>query len=381
MISRIEFLKKVDVLLGRLVVTCLPASSKGGRFDKPRNLLLIRPGGIGDAVLLVPALTTLRERFPAAGITVLAERRNAAVFDLCPAVDRVLRYDRPREFGAALRGGYDAVIDTEQWHRLSAVAARLTGATVRIGFGTNERARLLTHPLPYSHDDYEALSFFRLLGPLRITPPAEVTVPFLAAPQEAGRAAVELLRPLGGERYVAIFPGASIPERRWGAERFAELARRLAGEGRRVVVVGGREDAGDGERIAGDTGLNLAGRTSLAVTAAVIAGADLLVSGDSGILHVGVGVGTPTVSLFGPGRQKKWGPQGAGHAVINHHLPCSPCTTFGTTAPCPDQARCLSGISVDEVLQAVREMLGVTGNPPLPRPLREGRGEKILYPR
>ena len=357
MISRIEFLKKLDALLGRLVAACLPASGVKVGVAEPRRLLVIRPGGIGDAVLLIPALAAVKEHYPAADITVLAERRNAAIFKLCPAVDRLLLYDRPRELLAASCGRYDVVIDTEQWHRLSAVVARLAASPVKIGYGTNERTRLFTHPVTYSHDDYEVISFFRLLEPLGIVTPETVSVPFLSLSTNARQRAEELLASMASCGRVVIFPGASIPERRWGAERFAELARRLEGEGRAVVVVGGRGDVLAGELIGGATGLNLAGRTSLAETAAVIEGAALLVSGDSGILHIGVGLGTPTVSLFGPGRQHKWGPRGAGRLVINHHLSCSPCTTFGSTPECPYQVRCMREITVDEVFQGVMMVL------------------------
>jgi ADP-heptose:LPS heptosyltransferase len=229
---------------------------------------------------------------------------------------------------------------------------------VSIGFGTNERTRLFTNFVAYSLDDYEALNFFRLLEPLGIPTPDTVSLPFISLPDDARHRSAELLAPVLGSTYLVIFPGASIPERRWGGARFGELARRLEGEGRVVmVVVGGREDVADGVVIAGSRGVNLAGKTTLAETAAVIEGAALLVSGDSGILHIGVGLGVPTISLFGPGRQKKWGPRGAGHIVINHELLCSPCTTFGTTPPCPDRARCLEEITVDEVFHAAMRLM------------------------
>ena len=358
MISRIEFLKKFDALLGRFMGACLPAPRSTGLVNEPRRLLVIRPGGIGDAVLLVPALAALKGRYPAAEITVLAERRNAAIFGLCLAVDQILLYDRPRELLTAIRGQYDVIIDTEQWHRLSAVVARLAASPVKIGYGTNERARLFTHSVAYSHDNYEALSFFQMLKSLGVSVPNAVPVPFLTIPETARCRAAELLAPLAGCDYLVISLGASIAERRWGAGRFAELAQRLERERWVVVVVGGREDSVDGELIAGETGLNLAGRTSLTETAAIIDWAALLVSGDSGILHIGVGLGVPTVSLFGPGRQKKWGPRGPWNMVVNHRLSCSPCTTFGSTPKCPYQARCMLDITVDEVFQAVRQLLG-----------------------
>jgi ADP-heptose:LPS heptosyltransferase len=135
--------------------------------------------------------------------------------------------------------------------------------------------------------------------------------------------------------------------------------------GIRTVVVGGKEDRQQGEVIAGGgLGLNLAGQTSLAETAAVIQKSSLLLSGDSGVLHLAVGLGTATVSLFGPGRAKKWAPQGDRHIVINRGLACSPCTTFGTTPPCPIDARCMRDITVDEVVNAVSMLLTSLGTMP-----------------
>ena len=125
-----------------------------------------------------------------------------------------------------------------------------------------------------------------------------------------------------------------------------------------VVVVGGTEDSAEGEMIvAGVSGLNLAGKTTLVETAAVIAGSAVLISGDSGVLHIAVGLGVPTVSLFGPGIAKKWAPEGDRHVVLNRHLACSPCTRFGYTPKCPIQAQCMTGISVDEVVAAAGKLL------------------------
>jgi heptosyltransferase II len=355
---RIELLKWIDSVAGVVVAACLPAA-KVRSGVVPRRILVIRPGGIGDAVLLIPALVTLAHAFPGADLTVLAERRNAAAFALCPAVTRLLHYDTPCELISVLRGGYDLVIDTEQWHRLSAVVARLTRAPVSIGFASNDRQRLFSHRVPYSHDDYEAASFFNLLAPLGIQPFAATAAPFLSVPAAAQARAEELLGELSGSRFVALFPGASIAERRWGGQRFRGVAQALAGGGIPVVVVGGSVDVEDGEAIvSGVGGLNLAGRTTLAETAAVIARSGLLLSGDSGVLHIGVGLGVPTVSLFGPGIEAKWGPRGDGHVVVNRECDCSPCTRFGTTPPCPDGARCLSEISVAQVSAAVLELLG-----------------------
>ena len=349
-------LKKVDAAVGTLLASVLPSPRHGAPCD-PKRILVIRPGGIGDAVLLIPSILALRAKFPAAHITLLAEKRNGAAFALCPAVDHLLLYDEPSDLWRALRGGYDVVIDTEQWHRLSAVVARLS-APVTIGFASNRRSRLFSHQVPYSHDDYEVLSFFNLLAPLGVAAPGQLSAPFLTIPEEAAARADNLLAKVHGRPFAVIFPGASIPERRWGHQRFREVAQRLALMGLQVVAVGGKEDEDEGDFIVRPCGgVNLAGQTTLAETAAVVARSVLLLSGDSGVLHIGVGLGIPTVSLFGPGIEAKWGGKGEGDVVVNRRLECSPCTRFGTTPRCKMKVRCLSGITPQEVVQAIDKLL------------------------
>lgn len=355
---KVWFIKLIDKVIGVLVVRILFPLIRLELFSTLASVLLIRPGGIGDAVLLTPALRDLKNKYPTTHITILAERRNVGVFSLIPDVDQLYCYDRPAEFWQAARGKYDVVIDTEQWHRLSAVVARLIRSPVKIGFATNERRRMFTHSLSYSHDEYEVCSFKRLLEPLTgVSEQVGPTLPFLTIPLAATATAEKLLVSLNGKPFITIFPGASIPERRWEAARFRAVAATLAQKGYEVVVVGGAVDQADAQTIAGESGLNLAGQTSLAETTAVIARSALLVSGDSGLLHIAVGLGVPTVSLFGPGRALKWAPQGNQHTVINKNLPCSPCTTFGTTPPCPYHARCMQEITVTEVIEQCLKQL------------------------
>ena len=353
------FLKKVDGVIGSLLARLWPRPTHPGPPPYPvSRLLLIRPGGIGDAVLLLPVAGRLREVFLSARIEVLAEKRNSGVFALCPEIDRVLCYDRPQELWTALRSGYDVVIDSEQWHHLSAIVARMIRSKIKIGYGTNDRKRLFTHSIEYSHENYEMDSFFELLKPLEIEPPSTMLFPFLTVPAVDQRTADKRLGNLQGKPFVAMFPGASIAERCWGVEKFHQLAKRLIDEGLSVVVVGGKEDIATGRAIAdGLSVLNLTGKTSLCGTAGVLNRSQLLISGDSGVLHIGVGLGIPTVSLFGPGIAAKWAPRGKRHIVISHKLPCSPCTRFGTTPPCPIGAKCIRDIPVYEVFAAVQKLL------------------------
>lgn len=351
-----SFIKLLDNYLGRFLSLAL-GSQLPGHFLEPVKILLIRPGGIGDALLLAAAIDSIKKTYPQICITVLAERRNAAVFPLVPGVDEVFRYDRPCEFFRALRGRYDAVIDTEQWYRLSAVAARLVRAPIKIGFDTNERRRMFTHGIRYDQNAYEPDSFSALLKPLGVDSRQDDGAVTVSLPEQAVIRARQLLQPLGSDAFVAMFPGASIDEKRWGAGRFRLVAKRLSEGGFKVVVVGGREDRKDGDIIAGGAGLNLAGRTTLAETAAVIARSRLVVSGDSGVLHLAAGLDIPTVSLFGPSSVAKWAPRGDKHIVLNHFLSCSPCSRFGSIPSCPLDARCIADISPDEVIDAIGRLL------------------------
>jgi len=352
-------LKRLDPVIGALLVRLLPRPVYPAVLPPFTRILLVRPGGIGDAVLLVPIISAIKKGFPPAQVDVLAEKRNYKIFSLCPDVAEIRCYDKPGELAKAMCQKYDVVIDTEQWHRLSAVVTRLISSEQKIGFATNERKRMFTDSVEYSHDDYELKSFARLLEPLKISvsPPPQK---FLTVPESACARAEELLRMVKKRCLVVLFPGASIEERRWGAEKFKQLAELLRKSECSVVVVGGPEDRATGEIIAvGDNVLNLAGRTSLVESAAIIEKADLLISSDSGILHVGVGLGKPTVSLFGSGIAKKWASVGERHRVINLELPCSPCTRFGTTPPCPIGVKCMREITVERVFQEANNLLSV----------------------
>lgn len=323
----------------------------------PNNILLIRPGGIGDAAIFASSVINIKNYLPDSHITILAERRNCGIFSLLRQVDELFCYDIPQEFFKVFLKKYDVVIDSEQSHYLSAVVARFVKAPVKIGFDTNERHRMFTHPISYNLEEYESFNFFALLKPLGIDSQSNNEAVTLSIPSYSVVKADNMLQSLDSKPFITIFPGASIPEKRWGVEHFRQVAKILSASEIKIVVIGGKEDRQLGDIIAGDGfGLNLAGLTSLPETAAVIQKSTLLLSGDSGVLHIAVGLGIPTVALFGPGRVSKWAPRGANHIVINKKLPCSPCTFFGNTPPCPINVQCMQDITVDEVVRSVKTL-------------------------
>ncbi|MCF6179348.1 MAG: glycosyltransferase family 9 protein, partial [Geopsychrobacter sp.] len=190
-----HYLKVIDRLVGASLSRLMlrPAQMKIPSLPMNR-LLLIRPGGIGDAVLLIPVIRYLKQIYPTSSIEILAEKRNCGVFVLCPGIDRVLVYDRPQELGRVLFERYDLVIDSEQWHYLSAIIARMIRSRIKIGFGTNGRRRLFSHAVAYRHDRYEQASFFELLKPLDLELPAEDFAPFLTVPLGGQHVADDILK-------------------------------------------------------------------------------------------------------------------------------------------------------------------------------------------
>ncbi|RMG44195.1 MAG: glycosyltransferase family 9 protein [Acidobacteria bacterium] len=368
---RVDVLKAIDALVGPAL--CALLARRAARLDRrpaadpPRRILVIRPGGIGDAVLFIPMLRALRRRWPQARLELLVEARNAGVVAGTDLADEVLRYDRPLAgLRRVLSRSYDLVIDTEQYHRLSAVVACLTGAPRRIGFATNIRRRLLTTGVPYDQELYEVYSFLELAERATGEPaPFDPDSPFLVPDAASARFAEERLRPLADLPRVAIHPGASIPERRWPPERYGEVARMLAERGIGIVILGGPKDGPAAAVIARAVSdrphINLSGQCTLPQAAAVVARVAVYLSADSGVLHLAYAVGTPTVHLFGPGVSSKWGPPGSRFRIIESGVPCSPCTRFGFTPPCCQGLRCMLDITPQRVFTAVMEQLETEG--------------------
>ncbi len=366
-----DLLKLLDLVLARplcgLVGTIIPREGPAAaEAPPPRRILVIRPGGIGDAVLFLPLLRELRQTWPRAALDVLAERRNAGIVQGTGLADEVFRYDVfPHDLMAVLRRRYDLVIDTEQYHAMSALVTAATRAPRRIGFGTNLRRRLFTQVVPYDQQRYETLLFLELgRAATGGMPSWDPNLPFYELQDEAIEFATRTLAPLGGRALVTIHPGASIPERRWPVDRYADLARLLIEDGFAIVVIGSKADRQSARIMAEGADprsiLDLTGRTTLPQAAAVIAQTSVYVSADTGPLHLAYAVGIPTVHLFGAGVLQKWGPPGRRFRSIAAAVPCSPCTVYGYTPPCVQGLACMLRITAADVREAVLEVTKAT---------------------
>ena len=342
------------------------------------NILIVKLSAIGDVVHTLPSLAALRSLYPEAHLTWVVEEGAADLLRGHPCLDRVLVSRRKtwlkalrkgaiagaskemREFLARLRDRpYDLVID---FHGLfkSALLAALSGGRRRLGYDSLQELSgfFYNEKIPEDltkHAVERYLDFIRHLGAVPAV--RDFTIP---ADDVNRRRVEELLREeglLGGSGpLVAVNPVALWPTKLWTQEAFADLCLRLAEGGCRVVLTGAEAEGEylEGVRVKAKGKVkNLGGRTTLRDLACLYGLADVVVTTDSGPMHIAAAVGTPVVALFGPTDPARTGPYGEGHRVIRRNLPCAPCFR----KVCRNN-RCLTEIEAGEVLREVEGLLG-----------------------
>lgn len=323
----------------------------------PSRILIRAPNWVGDCVMSMPAVQRIRERFPDAHIGLLAKekvidlwRKSPHLNELIPLANlgtvREARYEMAILFPNSLRVAWEA------WR---AAIPR------RIGYAGDCRRALLTEAIPGDprhlptgrHLTSHYLSFARFLGGSD-----ELTAPRIVVDEAELREADHLVGAPGTMRLCALAPSAEYgPAKRWPAGRFIETAKRLAAEQHvRWVVVGGPNDLPVCNPITaalGESAVDLAGKTSLRQLCAVLARCRVLLSNDSGAMHVGYAVGAKVLALFGSTEPSATGPLGEGHVVVRHKVDCSPCFL----RECPIDFRCMTRIEVDEIVDRATRML------------------------
>ncbi|MFZ1947532.1 MAG: glycosyltransferase family 9 protein [bacterium] len=344
----------------------------------PAGILVIKLVGLGDTVLMLTPLRRLRECFPKAKITALVTPLSAGILSGQPALDEVIVFDALHlgrsPAGAArlvrdLRARrFDCVIDFEQHFQLSAALAYLTGAARRIGFSWNRdpRGKMFTDPVSPAPDDHMVESFSRLLEPLGVAPrPIEALEEIATSLEDRTRVDRWLADRGIGRRdlVVAVHPGSGprAPHRRWDKAKFAEITRRLGADlGAKVVLTGTAEERALVQEVmamAATPGVfNAGGEFTVAQMAALAKRCGLVLSNDTGTMHVAAAMGVPTVGLFGPESPRRYGPFGRCNRSVYKHLACSPCIEIhrGRHRKCGDP-QCIADIAVEEVWAVIQE--------------------------
>jgi len=330
-------------------------------------ILIVRLGALGDIVHALPLAAALRARFPEARLDWVVDERHLPLLELVPVVDRrIVWRSRSRSIAyriAELRRGcatvhYDAALDPQGLIK-SAVVARASGASRVIGFAAGAlREPLARYFYTETHAPPDTGHVIRKNLTLAAAVDAQVDTPSFPLEIPETRELDIVQQAVGGEPYVVLNPGAAWPNKRWSPSRFGELARVVsARHGLTSVVTWGGEDharatavveTSDGQAI-------LAPATDIPALAALVGGARLVVSGDTGPMHLASALGTPVVALHGPtdpGRNGPWDPL---DITVSRYDSCR----CQQRRRCSETVPCLEELTVAAVVEAVERRLAV----------------------
>jgi lipopolysaccharide heptosyltransferase I len=328
------------------------------------NILIVRLGALGDVVHAIPAAAALRAAYPGAEIDWLVEAKHRAIVDLVTSIDRAVVLERASPSGwldviRQLRlKAYDLAIDLQGLLK-SAVLARASGAPRVIGFSIwhlrEKSARPFYSETASSDEAHVVLRNLRLLRAVGIDE-GTIRFPLRAA---ASRALDEIRARIGsGQRFALVNPGAAWPNKRWPPTRYGQVAafvRDVCGFVP-VVLWGPGEQALAEEVVASSSGAAVAAPpTSVVDLVALSREAALVVSGDTGPLHIAAAVGTAAVGIFGPTDPARNGPWDARDVVVSRYEQCK----CHYDRRCHERQWCLDEVIVREVCAAVQRRLSV----------------------
>lgn len=354
-----------------------------GKETPPRRILIVKLSAIGDVIQTLPMVEALKAHFPEAAIDWVVEEDAGDLIEGHPALNRVIVLRRKswmnhfraggkhrgtireiREFIRDLRStNYDWVIDNHGILK-SGIVVFLSRGRRKIGFraarGIADEGNYL-----FTHERYRALDIERHALERYLDLAAQLGVPVGKCPLQwivdgKTQERVEVLLRRSGltaRPLIAIHPLAKWPTKNWPKENWVRLAEGLTEKGASVAFTGSPADdpavqgivaqIRDGTRVR-----NLAGKTTLKELAGLFSRADLVVSTDTGPMHVAAATGTPLIALFGPTAPWRTGPYGDGHEILRPEIDCSPC--FQKTCATME---CMKTITVEEALEAVENKL------------------------
>ncbi len=333
------------------------------------NKILIRATNwIGDAILTIPAVDSIRATYPRAHIAVLAKPWVADIYSLFTGIDEVIIYEDAYDNALGVlrlarrlkKMKFDLAILLQNAIE-AAIMSCAAGIPLRAGYNSDGRGSLLTHRVRRSREikklhqvDYY-LEMVKALGCVSVN--KEMHLETKISTPEARSVLQKYLT--GPEKdIIGIAPGATYgPAKRWFPERFAAVADKIAGMvACRIILLGGKSDeeaAEEVRRLAQTSIINLAGKTGLKEAAYLISQCRLFISNDSGLMHIAGALNIPTIAIFGSTNPQTTSPVGKESVVVHHKVSCSPCLK----KTCPSDFRCMELISVDDVFAVAQNIL------------------------
>ena len=347
-----------------------------GSTNLIRRIIVRSPTWVGDAVMSLPALHELRRIFPEAHIAVAAPPGTADIFIDSDSLNEVIVQPRGGLMSTFSRGRewrkqqFDLAVIFQNSFGSAAVAS-LARVPRRIGYATDRRSFLLTHPLSVPdwkdrrHESFYYLNIAAELERLFLgTSTVNTAEPqfSLHVSEERKESARRLLADHGAsltKPIVLLCPGSiNSRAKRWPPERYAALADRLAQAGVAVALIGSPGERPVSEEVvarAGSSPLVLSGKTTVAEAVALISIADVLITNDTGPAHIGAALKTRTIVIFGPTNPLTTYPMSPNAEIIRHPPDCAPCML----RDCPIDHRCMTAISPEGVFERAIAHIGI----------------------
>lgn len=339
-----------------------------------KRILIARTDRIGDVVLSLPAIKAVRSEFPDAHIAVIVQPRIDDLLKGNPYIDEIIVYDKNKRhkgifknisFIKQLRAKkFDTALILHSTKRINLLCF-LAGIPRRVGYTRGKADFLLTDRMKNTkksgekHEAEYSLDILRYLGMNPV-----FSNPFIYVQDEDERKAEILIKGLGinkGARFVILHPGASCASKMWPLENFAKAGDMLVENLKMTVMINlAPSQAGLGEKVMAmmrNKPVFFCGYTTLGETAALFKKASLLISNDSGPVHMAAGVGTPVISIFGRNQKglspARWRPLGNRAIAIHKDAGCPECLAHD----CKKGFLCLKLISAEEVFEKARGLL------------------------
>ncbi len=341
-------------------------------FSQVNRILVRGVNWVGDTILSYPAVQQLKTLFPKSHLAILLPSYLADLWKTVPYVDEIILFQKKGGIGSVWEDlnlsqslkerRFDLALVLPRSFR-SAFHIYFARIPIRIGYQNEGRSLFLTHRIRRTRealDIHRVLYYRKLLEPFgKIENPPS---PQIYLREEDRRWADQVLKDLGireGRPLIGMNPGATYGLAKcWYPDRFGELGKRVAERWQASIFLFGKEEerpiVHEIQRHLGTKGADLTGKTSLLQLAALLERCSLLVTNDTGTMHVAAAVGIPVVALFGSTPPHITGPWGDGHVVVKKDVTCSPCWK----RVCPTDHRCMELITVDEVEEVVNKKLG-----------------------
>lgn len=320
-----------------------------------KRILVITLSNIGDVALGLPVIGVLKNNFKEAHIAVVVGPRAKEVFEVDPRIDRMFVYDKAMSFWGKIKFLFD--LRKERYDLIVDLRNSFFPFLLRPGVFNK-----FFPALPHAGDLHKIDEHLLKLKTLGIKLDENISYPIWISRMDSDNARALLNRKgvLNEDGLICVSPGAKSHIKRWTESGFAKLCDSLIEEfGLKIVLVGDLDDKPICERILNrmkKDAVSISGETNLRELAWCIKRSRILVTNDSAPLHIAGSVGTPVVAIFGPTDHRKYGPWRGNGVVARRQLHCSPCES----ARCEYNLECMSALSAEDVIQAVREVLNGT---------------------